>query len=64
MATKTFEVTLRIEVETPDKTEPKQGDVYDIVEDLAGTYLQESDVYVVDVRCDSVVDCEPIKVEE
>jgi HSP20 family molecular chaperone IbpA len=63
MATKTFEVVVRIEIETPDKTMPNEGDVYDIVAELAGVYKQDSDVYVADIRCDSVVECEPIKIE-
>lgn len=58
---KTFEVVLRIEVETPGKTEPTKADAYDIVAEACALYkapLTVSDTPAVlnDVRIDSVVE--------
>jgi hypothetical protein len=66
MATKTFEVVVRIEIETPDKTEPTEADAYDIIGyalDAARMSQYENAAQLTDVRCDSVVECAPITIE-
>jgi hypothetical protein len=67
MAIKTFEVTLRVEVETPDKTEPTAGDAYDALKeaaDLYGTQVTVCTAAINEVRIDSVFEIDNFQVEE
>jgi len=64
MAIKTFEVVLRVELETVDKTEPTKADAYDALQEAALMYgrglsgVTVCTAAINEVRIDSVEECE------
>jgi hypothetical protein len=65
MSVKTFEVVLRVEVETVGKTEPTKADAYDALAEavaLYGAQITTCTATMNDVRIDSVEECEPLSI--
>jgi hypothetical protein len=67
MAKKTFEVVLRVELETDGKTLPTSADAYDVVAEALGIYSKSATVctaQVIDSRLDDVNVVDDLTVEE
>jgi hypothetical protein len=61
MSVKTFEIVVRVEVETPDKTEPNMGDAFVILDYACqNVYNKDSGVAINAIRIDSVTECDEI----